>query len=184
MPAEITQLLQRWSAGEPAALDQLLPLVYDELRQLARSYMRRQASNHTLQPTALVHEAWLRIGQQQPGDWQGRVQFFALAAKVMRNVLVDHARQRQAEKRGGAQELLSLRHAEQQGQETEFDMLALNEALQRLAALNAQHAHIVELRFFGGLTIGETAHALGISHATVERGWQAARAWLYSELQR
>ncbi len=184
MPAEITQLLQRWSAGEPAALDQLLPLVYDELRQLARSYMRRQASNHTLQPTALVHEAWLRIGQQQPGDWQGRVQFFALAAKVMRNVLVDHARQRQAEKRGGAQELLSLRHAEQQGQETEFDLLALDEALQRLAVLNAQHAHIVELRFFGGLTIDETAHALGISHATVERGWQGARAWLYSELQR
>ncbi|MBI1763649.1 MAG: sigma-70 family RNA polymerase sigma factor [Acidobacteria bacterium] len=184
MPEEITQLLQRWGAGEAAALDRLLPLVYDELRQLARSYMRRQAVNHSLQPTALVHEAWLRLGRQQAGDWQNRVQFFALAAKVMRNVLVDHVRQHAAEKRGGAQELLSLRHAEQQGQETEFELLALDEALQRLAALNAQHAHIVELRFFGGLTIDETAQVLGISHATVERGWHAARAWLFSELQR
>lgn len=184
MPEEITQLLQRWSAGESAALERLLPLVYDELRQLARSYMRRQALNHTLQPTALVHEAWLRLNRPQASEWQNRVQFYALAAKVMRNVLIDHVRQRAAEKRGGAQELLSLRHAEQHGQETEFELLALDEALQRLALLNAQHAHIVELRFFGGLTIDETAQVLGISHATVERGWHAARAWLYSELQR
>ena len=184
MPEEITQLLQRWSAGEAAALDRLLPLVYGELRQLARAHMRRQAVQHTLQPTALVHEAWLRLNRQQAGDWQNRVQFFALAAKVMRSVLVDHARQRQAEKRGSGHELLSLRHAEQAGPETEFELLALDEALQRLAALNAQHGHIVELRFFGGLTIPETAQALGVSHATVERGWQTARAWLYSELQR
>lgn len=184
MPEEITQLLQRWGAGEPAALEQLLPLVYDELRQLARSYMRRQSLQHTLQPTALVHEAWLRLNRQQAGEWQNRVQFYALAAKVMRNVLIDHLRQQAAEKRGGAQELLSLRHAEQQGQETEFELLALDEALQRLAALNAQHVQIVELRFFGGLTIDETAQVLGVSHATVERGWHAARAWLYSELQR
>ena len=184
MPEEITQLLQRWSAGEPAALAQLLPLVYDELRQLARSYMRRQALNHSLQPTALVHEVWLRLNRQQADEWQCRVQFYALAAKVMRNVLIDHARQQAAEKRGGAQALLSLRHAEQQGQAMEFELLALEEALQRLAVLNAQHAHLVELRFFGGLTIDETAQVLGISHATVERGWHAARAWLYSELQR
>lgn len=184
MPEEITQLLQQWSAGDAAVLDRLLPLVYDELRQLARSNMRRQALNHTLQPTALVHEAWLRFNRPQAGEWQNRVQFYALAARVMRHVLIDHVRQQAAEKRGGAQEMLSLRHAEQQGQELEFELLALHEALQRLASLNAQHAQIVELRFFGGLTIDETAEVLGISHATVERGWHAARAWLYAELQR
>ncbi|MGH9843652.1 MAG: sigma-70 family RNA polymerase sigma factor [Blastocatellia bacterium] len=184
MAEEITRLLLRWNEGDATALDQLMPLVYDELRQLARGYLRRQANNQSLQPTALVNEAYLRLVNQRQVRWQNRAQFFGLAAKLMRNLLVDHVRERRAEKRGGGEYHLSLTYADQVAQrpESEVDLIALNEALDRLEALSPQKSQVVELRFFGGLTIPETAEVLGISHATVEREWSAARAWLFKEL--
>lgn len=184
MATEITQLLQRWADGEAAALDQLWPLVYDELRHQARRQLWRQNGQPTLQPTVLVHEAWLRLFRQPSADWQGRAQFYAFAARVMRSVLVDYVRQRQAEKRGGDLEQVSLSAADPSNGVQPIELLALDEALHRLLALHPQQSQIVELQFFGGLTIEETAHTLGVSHATVERGWQTARAWLYSELSK
>ena len=190
MAENITQLLLKWSDGDQSALDQLMPLVYDELRKLARSYLRRHAHNHTMQPTVLVNEAYLRLVNQKQVSWENRAQFFGLASKLMRNLLVDYARQRQAAKRGGGDYHLSLTYADkaaqqpQTGSQSEIDLIALDEALSRLAALSPQQSQIVELRFFGGLTIPETASAMGISHATVEREWSAARAWLYSQLNK
>ena len=190
MAESITQLLLKWSDGDPSALDQLMPLVYDELRQLARSYLRRRGNQHSLQATALVNEAYLRLVNQRQVSWRNRAQFFGLAAKLMRDLLVDHVRKRRAAKRGGGDYHLSLTYADQNAQRpgtgpgSEIDLIALDEALNRLAALSPQQSKIVELRFFGGLTIPEAAEALGISHATVEREWSAARAWLYSELNR
>jgi RNA polymerase sigma factor (TIGR02999 family) len=179
---EITQLLAKWSAGDPQALDELVPLVYNELRQLARSFLRRQAHSVIIQPTALVHEAYLRLAGKQQLSFKNRAQFFGLAAKLIHDLLIDHVRQQRAAKRGGEQQQVSLAYADQAGKQSEIDLLALDEALQRLTAINAQHSRIVELRFFGGLTIEETAEALAISHATVERDWSMARAWLYCEL--
>lgn len=182
----ITQLLLKWSAGDETSLNQLTPLVYDELRQLARSYLRRQAFQHSLQPTLIVHEAWLKLVDQRQVTWQNRAQFFGLAAKVMRDLLVDHARARQAAKRGGDQERLSLSVAAEiaaQGGE-QIDLLALDEALHRLAEINPRRGQVIELRFFGGLTGAETAAALGVSEGTVERDWTLARAWLYNELSK
>jgi RNA polymerase sigma factor (TIGR02999 family) len=180
----ITQLLLKWSEGDEAALDQLTPLVYEELRRLARSYLRRHAFQNSLRPTAVVHEAWLKLVDQRQVTWQNRAQFFGLAAKVMRDLLVDHARQRQAAKRGGAQERLSLSVAADYGAQggEPVDLLALDEALHRLAEINSRRSRVVELRFFGGLTGAETAAALGVSEGTVERDWILARAWLYNEL--
>ncbi len=180
----ITQLLLKWSEGDEASLNQLTPLVYDELRRLARSYLRRHAFRHSLQPTVIVHEAWLKLVDQRQVTWQNRAQFFGLAAKVMRDLLVDHARERQARKRGGDQARVSLSVAAgYAGPEVEeIDLLALDEALHRLAATNARRSRVVELRFFGGLTGAETAAALGVSEGTVERDWNLARAWLYNEL--
>jgi RNA polymerase sigma factor (TIGR02999 family) len=180
---EITRLLLKWNDGDPTALDQLMPLVYDELRQLARGYMRRHANN-SLQPTAIVNEAYLRLVNQREVNWQGRAQFFGLAARLMRNLLVDHVRERQADKRGGGQYQLSLTYADQVAgnAQSPIDLVALDEALGRLEALSPQKSKVVELRFFSGLTIPETAEVLGISHATVEREWSAARAWLFKEL--
>lgn len=180
---EITQLLTKWSDGDPHALDELVPLVYNELRQLARSYLRRQAHSVVIQPTALVHEAYLRLAGKQQLSFKNRAQFFGLAAKLIHDLLVDSVRQRQAAKRGGQQQQVSMTYADRAGKETSIDLLALDEALQRLATINSQHSRIVELRFFGGLTIEETAEAMGISHATVERDWSMARAWLYCELK-
>jgi RNA polymerase sigma factor (TIGR02999 family) len=182
----ITQLLLKWSDGDQTALNQLMPLVYDELRQLARSYLRQRGNRHSMQPTALVNEAYLRLVNQRQVNWRNRAQFFGLAATLMRNLLVDHVRGRRAAKRGGGQYNLSLTCADQAAQQaqSEIDLIALDEALNRLFTLSAQQSRIVELRFFGGLTIPETAAALGISHSTVEREWRAARAWLYSELSR
>jgi RNA polymerase sigma factor (TIGR02999 family) len=182
----ITQLLLKWSEGDQSALDQLMPLVYDELRQLARSYLRRHARNLTMQPTVLVNEAYLRLINQRQVTWENRAQFFGLASKLMRNLLVDYVRQRRAAKRGGGDYNLSLTYADKAAQrpESEIDLIALDEALSRLATLSPQQSRIVELRFFGGLTIPETASAMGISHATVEREWSAARAWLYSQLRK
>jgi RNA polymerase sigma factor (TIGR02999 family) len=183
--AGMTQLLIRWGDGDPAALHQLTPMVYDELRRLARSFLRRQAPQHSLQPTAIVHEAWIKLLDHTHLTWQNRAQFFGLAAKVMRDLLVDHARQRRAAKRGGGEPNLSLIEAENVAGRParEIDLLALDEALQRLAQINARRSRTVELRFFGGLNNQETAVVLGVSEGTVERDWTLARAWLYKALQ-
>jgi RNA polymerase sigma factor (TIGR02999 family) len=179
----VTQLLVEWGGGDRAALDRLLPLVFDELRRLAASYLRRERAGHTLQPTALVNEAYLRLVDQEGAQWQNRAHFFGIAANLMRQILVDHARQRSADKRGGSQlQRLSLTQAERLVKQEELDVLALNEALERLSEFDPQQARIVELKFFGGLTIEETAEVLGVSHATVEREWKLARAWLRREL--
>jgi RNA polymerase sigma factor (TIGR02999 family) len=181
---EITRLLLKWNDGDPTALDQLMPLVYDELRHLARTYLRRQPNTPSLQPTAVVNEAYLRLVNQQAVSWQNRAQFFGLAARLIRNLLVDHVRERRADKRGGGEYQLSLTYADRaapQAQST-LDLLALHEALDRLTALSPQKSRVIELRYFGGLTISETAEVLGISQSTVEREWSAARAWLFKEL--
>lgn len=178
----ITQLLVKWSGGDKAALDKLMPLVYDELHKLAAGYLRRERHNHTLQPTALVNEAYVRLVDQQNATWQNRAQFFGMAARLMRNILVDHARQRRAAKRGGEPFRLSLDKVERVFNKPDLDLVALDDALRDLEATNPEHSRIVELRFFGGLTIEETAQVLGVSHATVEREWSFARAWLRREL--
>jgi len=178
----VTQLLVRCRDGDRAALDELLPLVYGELRRIAQSHLRRERAGHTLQSTALVHEAYLRlIGATRPG-WQDRAHFFGIAANAMRQILVDHARARAAAKRGSGAERLELTESMSAGGEPEVDVLALDEALGRLAALDRVQARIVELRFFAGLTIDECAEALAISPATVKRDWTSARAWLHREL--
>ena len=181
-PKGITQLLLKWSGGDSSAREELMPLVYDELRRLAAKYLRRERVNHTLQPTALVNEAYLRLIDQQKVRWQNRAQFFGLAARLMRNILVDHARSHQAAKRGGQHYSVSLSRADRVSEKPEIDLVALHETLERLAANDQQKGRIVELRFFGGLTIEETAEVLEISHATVERDWKLARAWLRREL--
>ena len=181
-PEGITQLLLRWSGGDSSAREELMPLVYGELRRLAAKFLRRERVNHSLQPTALVNEAYLRLIDQQKVEWQNRAQFFGLAARLMRNILVDHARSHQAAKRGGQQFSVSLSRADRVSAGPEIDLIALHETLERLAEHDQQKARIVELRFFGGLTIEETAEVLAISHATVERDWKMARAWLRSQL--
>jgi RNA polymerase sigma factor (TIGR02999 family) len=178
----VTELLVKWSNGDKAALDELLPLVYNELRRLAASYLRRRGGAHTLQPTALVHEAYVRLADRSGSSVQHRAQFFGLAAKVMRDILVDHARKRLATKRGGQQLRISLSQAARLGREPEVELVALDDALKALAATNPQHSRVIELRFFGGLTIEETADVMSLSHATTERYWSFARAWLRSEL--
>ena len=182
-PKSITDLLLKWSDGDATALEQLMPLVYEELRRLAVRYLRRERDNHSLQPTALVNEAYLRLVDQQKVEWQSRAQFYGLAARVMRNILVDHARSRQAAKRGGEQFQVSFDGDHQGIVNPEIEFLAVHEALERLTTFDAQKAQIVELRFFGGLSIEETAEVLGIGHATVERDWKLARAWLRRELE-
>lgn len=178
----ITQLLMKWGSGDKAALDQLIPMVYAELRKLAASYLRRRSGPNTLQPTALVHEAYVRLADQSSISMEHRAQFFGLAAKVMRDILVDHARRRRATKRGGDQLCLSLSKAERLGHKPEVELLALDDALNQLATTNPQHSRVIELRFFGGLTIEETAQVMSLSHATTERYWSFARAWLRREL--
>ena len=180
----ITQLLIDWSDGDQAALEKLMPLVYDELRRLASNYLRRERASHTLQPTALVNEAYLKLVDQRNAKWQNRAHFFGISAQLMRRILVDHARQHQAAKRGGSkQQRLSITSAERVAKQPEVDLLALNEALDELTTMDPQQAQIVELKFFGGLSIEETAEVLGISHATVERDWKMARAWLRRQLE-
>lgn len=179
----ITQLLIRWSSGDQAALDKLMPLVYSELRRLASNYLRRERQGHTLQPTALVNEAYLRLVEQRSANWQNRAQFYGIAAKLMRRILVDHARLKHAEKRGGAeQQRLSITSAKDLSSKPDLDVLALHEALEKLAAVDPQQEQIVELKFFGGLSIEETAEVMKLGHATVERDWKMARAWLRRQL--
>jgi RNA polymerase sigma factor (TIGR02999 family) len=183
-PDSITGLLLKWSDGDPAAIERLMPLVYDELRRLAVRFLRRERANHTLQPTALINEAYLRLVDQQQVEWQGRAQFYGLAARVMRNILVDHARSQQAAKRGGQQFRVSLDVDHRVGDaRAPIEFIAVHEALERLAAIDPKKAQIVELRFFGGLSIEETAEVLHVGHATVERDWKMARAWLGRELK-
>ena len=180
----ITELLIDWGKGDQAALEKLMPLVYNELRRLASNYLRRERASHTLQPTALVNEAYLKLIDQRNAQWQNRAHFFGISAQLMRRILVDHARQHQAVKRGGSnQQRLSITSAEEIAQQPAVDLLALNEALDELTLMDPQQAHIVELKFFGGLSIDETAEVLGISHATVERDWAMARAWLRRQLE-
>ena len=172
-----------WSNADPTARDALLPIVYGELRRLAHHYMQGERAGHTLQTTALVNEAYLKLADLDRMQWRDRAHFFAMAATLMRRVLVDHARDRACDKRGGAVVFTSI-DGKDIGSSANIDVLALDEALDRLAAIDAQQSRIVELRFFGGLTIDETAEALDISPATVKRDWTWAKAWLYQQLVR
>jgi RNA polymerase sigma-70 factor, ECF subfamily len=177
-----TALLIASGAGDVVARDRMLPLIYDELRHLAAEYLRRERPGHTLQPTALVHEAYVRMIDQRHVDWTNRAQFIGLAAVMMRRILVNHARDRIAAKRGGAAERVPLTIVAEQLGAPEVDLLGLHDALDRLAALDARKCQVVELKFFGGLTMDEIAATVGVSRATVEREWTFSRAWLYREV--
>ncbi len=178
-----TELLNRWAAGDRQALDQMLPLVYAELHRLAASYLSRERPDHTLQPTALVNEAYLRLINQRQVDWRNRAQFLGIAANMMRRILVNHARDRAVAKRGGGQERVSLSFADVAADAPDVDLIALEDALDRLAAQDARKARVVELRFFGGLAMDEIALVLDVSKTTVERDWTFARAWLYDAIK-
>ena len=179
---EITQLLADWSEGDEAALKKLLPLVYDELHRLANAYMRRERHDHTLQTTALVHEAYLRLVGQQNVHWQTRSHFFAVAARVMRNILVDYARGRGRAKRGDGLPALPLGDVAVMSDERADELVAVNTALDGLTAIDPRKSRVFELRYFGAMSIDEAAEALKVSHATVTRDWKMARAWLRREL--
>jgi RNA polymerase sigma factor (TIGR02999 family) len=181
---EVTRLLRLWSEGDSQALESLMPLVYGELRRLAGHYLRSERPDHTLQPTALVHEAYLRLVDQKSVAWQNRAHFFGIAAQMMRRVLVDHARRRKAAKRDGSlcRAGAADGEADIEAVDRDSEILALDQALSRLEALDARQSRIVELRFFGGLTVEETAEAAGVSTATVKREFRTARAWLRQEL--
>ena len=180
---QVTALLQQWSRGDRDALEKLTPLVYEELRGIAAGYMRDERPGHTLQATALVHEAYVRLIGQKRVSWQNRAHFFGIAAQLMRRILIDHARRRQAAKRGVGGTLRLTAGVDVAGEpEQDFDLLAIDGALSRLEQLDAAQARIVELRFFGGLTVEETAEVAGVSTATVKREWRTARAWLRHEV--
>ena len=183
-PGAVTQLLARAKAGNTAALEELVPLVYAELRRIAGRYVRRERAGHSLQATALVHEAYIRLLKDEDLSFENRAHFLGIAARSMRQILVEHARSRHAEKRGGERQRVTLDEGVAAGGPVDVDLLALEEALERLAARDAVQARIVELRYFGGLTNEETAAALGVSPATVKRAWVVARAWLFRELTR
>jgi RNA polymerase sigma factor (TIGR02999 family) len=179
---DVTLLLQAWSGGDKKALDRLAPLVYRELHQIAGRLMSRQRPNHTLQATALINEAYVRLVDVREAAWQDRAHFFALCARAMRQILVDHARARASEKRGGGQIALQLDEALAAAPAREVNLLELDGALKRLAEIDPRKNQVVELRFFGGLNLEETAEALKVSTKTVQRDWDLARAWLYGEL--
>ena len=181
-PHQVTQLLQEWSDGDENALARLMPLVYDELHRLAHQHMKRESAGHILQTSALINEAYLRLVDQQQVRWQGRTHFFGIAARLMRHILVDEARRRNAAKRGGSFIQVSLDEANAVVQEQAASVTALDDALQRLEALDERQGKIVELRFFGGLSIEETADVLKVSPGTVMRDWTFARAWLRNEM--
>jgi RNA polymerase sigma factor (TIGR02999 family) len=182
-PAAVTGLLRAWGEGDTKAGDRLMPLVYAELRKRAAAYLRRERPGHTLQPTALVHEAYLRMAGQDRAAWKNRAQFFGVAACMMRRILVDHARALNMAKRAGRLINVELQDDHAVVAAPDIDVLALDEALTRLAAFDARKTAVAELRFFSGLSVEETAQVLGVSVATVEREWQVARAWLYSALK-
>ncbi|MCI0392054.1 MAG: sigma-70 family RNA polymerase sigma factor [Acidobacteria bacterium] len=188
LPQEITQLLNEWSDGDKSAFDKLMPLVYDELHRIAGRYMSRQGPGHTLQTTALIHEAYLKLvnpdADQKEKNWDNRSHFFGVAATAMRHILVDHARSRGRLKRGEGAQRVSLDEALFVSDESDIDLTALDEALKELEKLKPRHSMVVELRFFGGMTIEETADALKVSPSTVKQDWEMARAWLHRELNR
>jgi RNA polymerase sigma factor (TIGR02999 family) len=179
--ASVSELLLNWRQGDPDALRTLMPLVYSELRRLARYYLHQQRSDHTLQSTALVHEAYLKLVHMDM-RWENRAHFFGVAAQVMRGILVDHARNRQAAKRGGGALKLSLDEAVLEPEQRDVDVIALDDALNTLATFDPRQSRIVELRFFGGLSIEETGEVLSVSPATVKREWSMARTWLHRQL--
>ena len=183
-PHNVTRLLVEWSHGSQAALKALVPLVYEELRRLARHYLKQERQDHTLSSTALVHEAYLRLVNQKDVTWQGRAHFFGVAAQMMRRILVDHARRRNYAKRGGGAVTLALDEALASPERRGLDLVALDDALDTLAKLDERQSRMVELRFFGGLSIEETSEVLGVSAPTVKREWASARAWLYREISR
>ena len=182
--ADVTQLLHNWSKGDQSALDQLMPLVYGELRRLASSHLRRERPDHTLQSTALVHEAFMRLVNQQEVHWQSRAHFFGIAAQMIRRILVDYARSQHAEKRGSGAVRMELDAALAIPLKTDVDLVLLNDALDRLAGLDPRQSRLVELRFFAGLSIEETAEVMHLSVATIKREWNSARAWLFREIGR
>lgn len=183
---EISELLQAWSNGESGAADEIMPLVYGELRRQARRYLRRERANHTLQSTALVHEAYIRLVGQRDVTWQNRAHFFGIAAEMMRRILVNYALRAACEKRGGEAVTIAIDGGTLQiaDRAADVNLVELDEALDRLAALDARQAKVVELKYFGGLSIEETAEVLGVSNATVKREWNIARTWLRAELSR
>jgi len=181
-PGDVTQLLMALGAGEPAVQD-VLPLVYGELRRLAGHYLRRERKDHTLQPTALVHEAYMRLAAQDRVQWRNRSHFMGVAAQLMRRVLVDHARADQAVKRGGLNTMVPIDEVNPGGDAPSVDLFALDEALTKLATFDARQAKVIELRYFGGLTVEEVAEVMDLSPATVKREWQMARAWIHRELR-
>ena len=186
MPAtpseQATRIVNALAAGDHHAADELMPLVYDEFRQLAGDYLRQETRAHTLQPTALVHEAYMRLIDQTRVNWQGRTHFFAVGAQAMRRILVDHARGKGRAKRGGGWQRIALDETLMVSSHNDADVLAVDEAIDRLAKLDPRQARIVELRFFGGLTVEEVAEVLGVSKRTVENDWKIVRAWLRREL--
>ena len=182
---QITQILRKWSGGNRAALEDLMPLVYDELHKQAARFLNRERRDHTLQATALIHETYLKLIDQREVNWESRTHFFAIAANMMRRILVDYARQKHREKRGGDMMKLSLEEAALiVGKERSIDLMALDEALTRLEKIDEQQARIVELRYFSGLSLEETAEALRVSRTTVANDWSIAKAWLHRELTR
>ena len=182
-PTEFTQLLVNWRNGDKSALDQMTPVVYEELRRLARFFLAAERSDHTLQPTALVHEAYVRLVDQHAVDWKNRAHFLGVAASMMRRILINHARARQAAKREGFTQAISLEDALGVFTNPRIDVLALNRALQELTEMDPQQGRVVELRYFGGLTIEETAEVMEISPATVKREWNTARLWLLQQME-
>lgn len=181
-PSDVTQWLQEWSRGDKDALEHLAPMVYDELRHIAARHLRNERPSHTLQPTDLVHEAFLRLVRQRV-TWQNRAHFFGVAANIMRRLLVDHARRKQADKRGAGAETIALDASLELGEVRNLDIVALDDCLNALARVDPQQSKVVELRFFAGLSIEETAEVLSISPATVKREWRLARAWLLREME-
>jgi RNA polymerase sigma-70 factor, ECF subfamily len=180
----ITELLVAWSDGDRGALDRLLPLVYDELHRQAARYLSRERQGHTLQPTALINEIYLRLVDQRRMTWQNRAQFFGVAAQMMRRILVNHARARRAEKRGGGNPLLTINEELAFAPQRDVNLLTLDDALDKLEALDPDESRLVELRFFSGLSVEETAEVLGVSPRTVDRRWQTAKAWLHREMSK
>lgn len=181
----ITEMLHQWSCGNADVMNELLPLIYDELHRRAAAYLRRERPNHTLQATALVHEAYLKLIDQRDDNWENREHFFSIAAQAMRRILVDHARNRHRQKRGGSKEDVPLEEVLlATADEANVDVLALHDAMKKLAKFDPQQEKIVELRYFGGLTLDEAADSLGISRATAARDWQVAKAWLHREMTR
>jgi RNA polymerase sigma-70 factor, ECF subfamily len=181
--ADVSALLQAWSRGHLEARDRVMEVVYQELRRRAAAYLRRERAGHTLQPTALVHEAYLRLVDQNAADWQNREQFFGIASQIMRRILVDRARARKTTKRSGQLARVTLDESLAKHEPRDVDVLDLDAALTELATFDARKCQVAELKFFGGLTLEETGHVLGLSVATVEREWKVARAWLYARLK-